>query len=329
MKNAFFGAATSVAVMLLAVTAAWAGEAQEQTLSLADGTVVFSGGGGLLGLQADEYVYLAPGSSNTVSHLIWQSVSPMLTGAMDVKLPEGWTFSANADVAGLGRGYMEDYDWFGPNFISFDPNLWTHRSQSPNTGLDWYFKGSILVGRDLAIDNKTKVNINGGLQYTDARWTAAGGTFIYSDIDVGDGCGFRGCTGTFADTPGITYHQQLPALVAGADFSTETGDWTWGGSAHAGLIFGAHTTDNHWLRELNIFDGLGAAPLLSVSANADYKLSKKTSFVLSGSVQKIFTARADAYYDYHDGVTDSFDAPDRNGSSLLSASLSASFKGSF
>jgi len=320
----------TAAVILCSASAAFAGGADKPLLSLGDGNIVFSGGAGVLGLQADEYVYAASGSSNAVSHLIWQSVSPMLTGSMDVKLPKDWTFSVQADLSGLGDGYMEDYDWFGYQFSDFDPNDWTHRSQHPNTNLDWYFHGSMLVGRDFKLGQSGTVNVNAGLQYTDVQWTAIGGSYVYSDSDTGPVvCHLRGCVGTFPDTPGITYHQQLPALVGGVDFSTPYGAWTLGAGAHAGFIIGAHTTDVHWLRSRTVFDTLGMAPIVSVSAEASYKFSDKTSLVLNGKLDKTFTARGNAYYDYYDGVTPSFSLTDQNGDGLLSASLSASLKGSF
>jgi outer membrane protease len=87
----------------------------EETLVIEDESIVtFTGGIGIVSLEANEFVYAAAGSDTRLSQLIWQSTAPMLTGGLDVALPEGWTLSAKGQVALSGDSYMEDYDWIAP-----------------------------------------------------------------------------------------------------------------------------------------------------------------------------------------------------------------------
>jgi outer membrane protease len=322
--------AVSAAVLsaMLVIGGAQAGELGSRSFEASAGAVTVSGGLGVLALQGDEFVYEAPGSGNAISHLIWASFSPVLTTGMNVQLPEGWTLAAKADISASGVGVMDDYDWIGPNRTSFDPDQWTHHSLSSNS-VDWYFDGQVLAGRDLRLGDTSTVNVNAGFSYTDLRWTATGGSFTYSDVNVGDGCGFRGCSGTFANVPVLTYRQQFPALIAGADFHTQQGDWTLGASAHGGLTFSAVTTDDHWLRSRTVVDTLSIAPVVSVTADASYKMSDKTALVLSGGLTKIFVGRGNASYTYHDGSFPDASLTDQNGDGLVSATMSVGMKGHF
>jgi outer membrane protease len=313
---------------LLLAGSAQAGEIGGQSFEANAGAITITGGLGLLALEGDEYFYPASGSNDVGSHLFWQSLSPLLTTGMNVQLPQGWTLAGKADIGVSGIGNMDDYDWFGPNFVSYDQNQWTHRSLSTNN-LDWYFNGQILVGHDLSVDDKSTINLNAGLSYTDVRWTASGGSFTYSDINVGDGCGFRGCSGTLPSTPGVTYRQQFPALIAGLDFNTRQGDWTLGASAHGGMTFSAVTTDDHWLRSRTVVNTLAIAPVVSLSANASYQMSEKTALLLSGGLTKIFNGRGNASYTYHDNSFPDASLTDQNGDGLLSATMSVAVKGHF
>src|SRR5437868_1263663 len=112
-------------------------------------SVQLSGGVGVLAVEGNAYVYNRTGSQNVLSRLTWQSVSPMLTTGLDVKLPEGWTLGAEAQVGLSGNSYMEDYDWQGGSFAEND---WSDRSQHDNINLDWYFNGSMKVGHDFKMD---------------------------------------------------------------------------------------------------------------------------------------------------------------------------------
>jgi outer membrane protease len=321
-------AASAVALSAVLASAADAGELGGQFFESNSGMMTLTGGMGIVALQGDEFVYAAPGSNNAISHLIWGSLSPIVTTELRLQMPEDWTISAKADIGASGIGNMDDYDWVGPDFKSYNPDDWTHHSLSANAP-DWYFNGQVLVGRDLHINEANTVNFNAGLSYTDLRWTATGGSYTYSRLQSGDPCSFRTCTGTFANIPVLTYRQQFPALIAGMDFKTQQGSWTLGGSAHGGMTFSAVTTDDHWLRSRTVVDTLAIAPVVSIAADAKYKVSNETDIVLSAELSKIFVGRGNASYTYHDGSNPDFSLIDQNGDGLVSATMTAGLRGHF
>jgi outer membrane protease len=247
-----------------------------------------------------------------------------------VQLPDEWTVEARARAALSGMSYMEDYDWFGPDFISYAADDWTHRSQHPNTNLDWFIDASIALGRNLIAEPNVKVNLNGGMRYTDVQWTAFGGSFVYSDSSVDNpGNNFRAYTGDFADVPVITYRQQLPVLFAGIDAEVSEGQWTYSAGAQAGMTLFASATDDHWLRDLRFVDLIKPAPVLSGSVRATYDVSDNFGLFLEGSIEKMFVGRADTeVYDIPSGMLIGSFA-DLGGAELGTISLSTGFKGSF
>lgn len=288
-----------------------------------DKAIELRGSIGVLGLEAREHVFASTGSTNNLSLLIWQSVAPMATGDVRVRLPDNWTVTGRLRAAISGESQMEDYDWTGAHFVSYDFDDWTHRSQHPNTNLDWYLDGSLALGRDIVVEDAARININGGLKYTDVQWTATGGSYVYS---VG---GFRDTAGTIADTPAVTYRQQLPTLFAGLDIEAREEGWTYGVSAKGGMTMFGMATDDHWQRvpPRRFIDYLKPAPILSLAANADYELSDNLGLFFEGTVEKVFLARADT--DIYDAGVLVLNSPDAAGAELGSVSLSAGLKGSF
>ena len=294
----------------------WTNESEDETIEL-------RGGFGAIGIEAREYVYNLSGSEDVLSLLIWQSIAPMATIDVKANLPDNWTLRARGRAAMAGDSYMEDYDWLTPYRPSFAFNDWTHRSQHPNTSLDWYLDGSLAVGKNLIVEPNATLNVNGGLRYTDVQWTATGGSFTYS---VG---GFRDTSGTFADTPAITYRQQLPVIFAGIDGEVTDGPWTYTADAQAGVVLFGLATDHHWMRDLRFLDIIRPAPVFSASASAAYDFSDSFGVFLSGSVEKVMVARADAEsYDISTGALNS-SFPNSSGAELGTISVSAGLKGSF
>lgn len=323
--------APSLAFALLCSTAIPAVAADfGATDDTAFGDVRVWGGIGVAYLEANEYVYDGAGSSDVVSQLIWQSTAPVLTGGFDVALPDGWTAKGTAQFAISGDSYMEDYDWFGPDFVSYDADDWTHRSQHDDTNLDWYFNGSLLVGHDFAVGDNAKVNLNAGFKYTDVQWTAFGGTYVYSGFE-GDPAGhYHDYTGSFPDgEKGITYRQSFPALVAGADFEADLDALTLSAGIQGGFTVYGIGDDHHWMRDLNFVDTLASAPLLGAHASASYEIVDGLALFAEGTVEKVFTARGDT--DEYDLITDDQTGyyPDAAGGDLFAASISAGIKGTF
>ena len=286
------------------------------------GILELSGGVGITFLEANEIVYTGAGSSDHLSQLIWQSTAPTLSGSAKVNLPGGWNIKADAKAAMNGNSYMEDYDWFGPFFVSYDFNDWTHRSQHDATNLDWYFNGSLLVGRDFKVWDGVTITPNAGIQYTDVQWTAFGGTGVYSDT------GYRDLQWTLSDSvKGLTYRQQYPAIVAGLDTEIVQDQWTFDLSAHAGFTFNVANDDQHWLRDRHTTMTFQAAPIVSLGASANYQVSDGLQLYLSGTAEKIFTARGNTDYYYSNTYVGSLS--DNAGSDLFSASITGGIKGTF
>jgi outer membrane protease len=300
--------------------------AEDKVLSA--GLVELGVGTGVQSLFANEIVYLNGGPDTTeLSHLFWMSAAPVLTSTMKVNVPDGWLFAARGSFAAAGISYMEDYDWIDPGNYgrTYDFNDWTDRSQHVNTTLDWYFDGSILVGRDLAPMDSTTVNINGGFRYIDVMWAAKGSHFVYSDFG-----GFRDHVGDSpANDPAISYRQQFPALFLGADTTIVNGDWTFGLGAQAGMTLGAQTHDWHWNKDSHYVDTFHPAPLVGVSGSADFALSEMATLFIAGSVDQVFRARGDeVIYSIATGAQTGT-ATDVEGTDLFSAKISAGVKGRF
>jgi outer membrane protease len=306
--------------------------AEDMTVTSADGTIVLSGGIGVTSLEAEEIVYYDVGDPTVVSYLLWQSTAPLLTANLDIAIPDGWTFSAHAQVAMSGDSTMADYDWIDPASYDFDD--WSDRSISPDTNLDWYFNGSLFVGHDFAVSDGLKINLNAGLKYVDVQWSAYGGSYVYSS---GPGSP-RDLVGDFPDGElGITYRQFFPAAVVGLDAEFQHDAWTFDIAAHGGVTFMAGDTDTHWLRtdigpDGGFFDDtLSSAPVVQLAASASYALSESLDFVVSGAFEQIFVARGDTDMYGLDGDTMEYIDTyiDQVGGGFRSASLTAGLKGRF
>jgi outer membrane protease len=322
----------TVARAAIAVAVAFA----SPVASAANGIVVandvtFSGGVGVIGIEGREYVYASTGSSDIMSLLIWQSVAPVLTTGFDITLSDGWTIDGKAQVAISGDSFMVDYDWIStaPGFTNYAFDNWTHRSQHDATNLDWFFNGSLALGRGIVATENVTVNVNGGFKYTDVQWTAFGGSFVYS------GTGFRADVFSTPDSQrGITYRQQFPTAFLGLDTEIVRDQWTFGFGAQGGVAFHAKGTDNHWQRNpgplgLLFIDTLQMAPTVSVSASAEYTVTDQVNLFLAGTVDKIFLARGDSkIYDNNTGAL-LVSSPDSGGAELLSGTLTVGFKGKF
>lgn len=283
------------------------------------------GGIGVIGIEAREYVYDGNGSPDVLSLLIWQTAAPVLTAGFQVTLPDGWTFDADVQVALAGKSYMEDYDWLTPFRPSFAFNDWTHRSQHPNTNLDWFFDGRLAIGKDMQLNPDAVVNLHGGFKYTDVQWTAAGGSYIYSTG------GFRDDSGTFnPDVDVIIYRQKLPAVFAGANAEMTHGQWGFGFGAHAGMTFLGEGVDKHLVRTppLHFVDKFKMAPLAGAEAEVSYDTGGAAMF-LKGSMEKVFLARADT--EIFNNNTGTLLATSANGAGgeLISGTITTGFKGDF
>lgn len=227
---------------------------------------------GLLTTDLDATEIVRNERGRMISHLGWTSQVPVLSMTAGADLPDGFTFGAALRVAlGQGSGQMIDTDWNDATFgTGFGPDDWTDRSVHPDTRLDHYLHAELTFGRDLPLTDTARINLHGGVQTMAVKWTAYGGSYLYSTDDV------RDAAGEF--TPGergITYEQRLPGLFLGMQSHLDRGPWRFEGLMRAGITLQTEDRDHHWLRALR-FDNAGeTTPFATLRLRAAYCLDDR------------------------------------------------------
>lgn len=288
--------------------------AADQLLTSADGQVVFRGSYGITAIEANELVY---NGKRKLSQLIWES-SAVSTFTGDVKADlETFFVRASATVGLGGDGHMRDYDWL----VAGKP--WSHRSVHPDTRLNHYFTGSLEAGRAVLSYDDTTISLGAGIKYTDVKWAAWGGSYVYSFT------GFRKDKGEFGDDEkGISYRQQWPVPFLGIDVAHNEGPWRLAAAFQGGLAIGGQGTDDHWMRDLRFIDNVEATPAVMISASAEYEVRPATAVFVSGAFDHIFRGRADT--DMIDTISgDRSTFPDGAGADYISMTLSLGLRGKF
>ena len=269
------------ALLALAGLTLFSGTASAETTGALSSGQDFSlsGGIGLMNIDAGEFVY---DGDYKISQLDWQSRGVVLfTLGAEAELSPDYLLKAKIDTGIDGDGDLTDYDWLmnGPNGM----NDWTDRSRHPDTGLDHYYAGALEIYRRMWADDSSELQLGGGFKYTDVKWSASGGSYVYSDN------AFRDSSGSFADGQRIiSYRMQLPVAYASVAASRTFGSWTLDGDVKAGLSFGIDDTDDHWGRQRRFFDRMDPAPMIGVDLRASYAMTEDTSFYLGGSFEQIF-----------------------------------------
>jgi len=294
---------------------------QDLSVSPEEGIIQLTGGIGLVSMTANEFVF---DGGWTTSQLIWESLNvPVATVGLSTKLSDGWTVAAKAEAGLGGNSSMADYDWLTPYVAANGPDDWTHRSLHPDTRVDHFMRGSLVVGRDMQLGDRFTINLNGGFKYTDVQWTGYGGSYIYS---VG---GFRDSSGNFVDgQAGITYRQMLPMAFVGADATADFDKLVLTAGAQGGFTFAGQAVDDHWLRDLRFVDNMYVAPIVALSANAQYGFSDNAALFVAASLDKMFTTRADTSVINTNTNATSFYA-NAAGADFVSVSISGGLTGSF
>jgi outer membrane protease len=281
----------------------------------------FIGGIGYAFLKGDEIVYDDVG--NRISHLIWESDAPVLTARFKANIKGNWTVSGGATIGFSGNSHMEDYDWLdaSPSYAFGD---WSHRSVHPDTDLDRYLNLDIAAGYDFILNEMTMVNLQGGFKYTNVKWTAFGGSFVYSDA------GFRDWVGDFPDGErGITFEQRYPGVFLGAEATAKNGAWAFTGLVRGGFTFNASDTDHHWMRDLRFEEDYSAIPFVSLGAQVDYAVTESASVFLAGNYDHYFKKKGDTtIYDIPTG-TEGPTFQDGAGMKFSSFTISAGVKIAF
>lgn len=266
--------------------------------------------GGMVTGKAHELIYNEDGSK--LSKLDWNmQANPTITGRAEFHATPRVSFEALATVGLNGNNKMNDYDWQWS-----DTADWTDHSWHPDTKLDHYVSLNFAGRYDFYKKDADALGLIGGFKYTDAKWTARGGCFTYTDVD------FRDTSDCFADgEKGISYRQKLPAAFAGLGFTHDGEQFDFGLSAVAGVSIEPRDRDNHWMRDLLYIDKMRTAPYLGLTANASYALSDQLSLTFLADFARYFTAKGtERAIDTTTGLADFYDY-DAVGANLTAINL--------
>lgn len=297
--------------------------ANDVVASSADGSFWLSGGAGVMNIESREYVYLG---NDKASELDWDADGVVLyTAQAGADLGNNWHVKGKIDLGFDGEGNMVDYDWVPGFAVDQTKNGWSDRSVHPDTRLDYYFSGTLEIGRTIFSDDRSNLSVGGGFQYTKLRWEAFGGSYIYSN----DQDGFRNDIGDLPDgVNGISYQQKVPTLFLGFDGSTRIDRLTLSGGLKGGVTMGINDRDDHWLTGTRFFGDMKAAPVLKLNAAIDYQLTGTASIYLAGNFENVFRKRGDLNStDTAAGTGELF--KNAAGASLKTMSLQVGLRGQF
>ncbi|THV14032.1 omptin family outer membrane protease [Rhizobium rhizophilum] len=290
--------------------------AQDARFGKSDGSFRYFAGIGMANIKAGEYVY---SGNRKISQLDWESKG-VKTGTIggEVDIGYAWRLKGRLDVGLGGDGYMEDWDWLSTSYSG-----WTHQSLHPDTELDRYINVLLEAERALVDTGATRLGVGGGVGYTNVKWTARGGSYIYSDVTLHD------TVGDFADgEKGISYEQRIPTLFLSANAEQRIGALTLSGVVRGGAALGYKGVDDHWMRDLRFTDTMDLAPMMGATVTADYRILPSAAIYVGGDFQQIFKTRGDARVrNTVTGASGSFD--DGAATDYQSIMMTAGVKGSF
>lgn len=280
---------------------------------------------GLHNFTAGEYVYVG---SFKLSQLNWKSTGvTVFNGGLDYQIDNLWKVRSKFSVGTGGDGHMVDYDWIYAGGTMTGPNGdddWTDRSIHPDTRLDHYFAGEIAIDREVYRDEGSAFHIGAGFKYSDIKWTAYGGSYIYSsDAPLF----YRDIIGDFtAGEKVISYRQKIPVGFVALSGEHYEGAFSISGGLRGGLSFGIEGIDNHWLRDTDFYDDMGMAPMIGSQIEVNYAVMPSASLYLAGSWERVFHARGDTKQ-VAPGSTTYYD--DSAAATFQSMSVSFGLKGTF
>ncbi|WP_235912986.1 omptin family outer membrane protease [Brucella tritici] len=276
-----------------------------------------SGGIGYSWIKADEIVY---DQDDRISHLIWKSQMPVLSGKITADIGSDVTFSGNLKVGLQGKGNMHDYDWLSNirGFQGYDFADWTDHSQS-ETDLDRYISFDVALGHNFVINPQNTLNVHGGFKYTNVKWTSYGGDYVYSSRY------FRDTEGTFPNEKGISYEQRLPALFVGSEWTTKLNRRSFSALGRAGMTVSGKDIDDHWMRDLRFIETFDAAPFFELQANVSYSFNEQTSLFVAAGFEKHLKMRGDTQIIDRSDNTQDF-ISNGAGASFQAATVSAGLK---
>lgn len=273
-------------VLMAAMLVSGTASADDLSLRSADGGLWLSGGVGLMNIEAHEHVYLG---DNKASQLDWDTNGVLLyTAKAGADLGSDWHVKGKIDLGFGGDGHMVDYDWVPGFAVDQSMDGWSDRSIHPDTRLDYYVSGALEIGRTIFTDERSTVSLGGGFKYTEVRWDAFGGSYIYSSRSLRDDIGELP-----AGLKGISYKQQIPTFFLGFDGATHFDRLSLSGGVKGGMTRGINDQDDHWLTGTRVFGTMKAAPVLMLDAAVDYRLTDMASIYLAGNFENVFRERGD------------------------------------
>jgi omptin len=283
-----------------------------------DGNVTYFAGVGIANIKAGEYVY---SGDYKVSQLDWESKG-VKTGTIGATMEIGynWRIKGQIDVGLGGNGHTEDRDWMDPSYSG-----WTHQSLHDDTELDRYVNLLIEADRAVIDNGATRIGLGGGFGYTNVKWTARGGSYIYSSSNSS----LHDTVGDFADgEKGITYEQRIPTFFLSANAEQQIGKFKLSGTLRGGASLGYKDVDDHWVRDLHFVEEMDIAPMMGASISADYQFLPSAAIYVAGDFEKIFKTRGDT--EVRDTVTGAKgSSEDSAAAEFQSLTVSAGVKGTF
>ncbi|WP_323130284.1 omptin family outer membrane protease [Sinorhizobium medicae] len=281
-----------------------------------DGNVVVFGDIGLANIKAQEFFYVG---DHKISQLNWESKGVTLfTVGVDGQIDNDWSLKGSVKVGTGGNGHLVDYDW-----TIIEREDWSHRSIHPLTELDHYVTAAIELNR-IAYGNETSsIAVGAGMRYTDVKWTAYGGSGIYTEKT------FRDKRWELPDWErGVSYRQKIPVGFLSLSGEHVLGDLTISGGLQSGLSFGIKSIDDHWRRNLRISDDMSPAPTIGANVAVSYALTPGASLYLSGSFERVFHSRGDT--ERHNFATGEIAfRKDSAGATFQAMSVSFGLRGTF
>lgn len=261
--------------------------AQDPVLRSPDGTIALSGGIGLGYISASEFVY---DGSHKNSELDFRSQAVTIYSAkLAAELPKGFNLRFGADIGTGGDGKLTDYDWNPAFSTTTSKNGWSDRSISNDTSLGHYWNATVELAHDIyATTDGLHIEGLAGFKYTDVKWNAFGGSYIYSTSALRDTIGGLG-----DGEKAISYRQKIPVAYIGLNGSQAFGKFTLDGGLNGGVSFGINDKDNHWQADTVYHEDMEAAPVVMADLGAAYEMTPHASLFLSGSFERVFRARGD------------------------------------
>lgn len=308
-------------------TAAFAGDRDAIEYDVSSKTT-FRLGAGYLNLHANEIAFGGDGQvtePNTLSHLEWDTEGALsLDLGLEHEISDRLTFFVDG-VIGLTKdnSHMVDYD-----FLRDGSPVLTDRSLHPATELDHYYQIDLGIDYTLIESDKVDLALRLGVRYTDVKWTAFGGSFVYTD-DPNNGP-LNNDVGTFPAGEVIEYRQQLPGAYLGPQASVKASErLTISGGGIAGLSFSSQDTDFHFLRGDLFKNDFDPAAIYGGNIGVDYLLTPRTTLYLKGNYDRYALMKGSTEISDLDGGNRESFGGDAAGATLESWQVKAGLKINF